>query len=156
MACAKAHAACCPNQGSSYPPDKSKGLEASADNNYPINNLVRPVDVVNVANIAKLANVPAIANLAVDKNSVLPFAQLAVNAFNTCLQKLTLTPDAIQHFPQHNFTTIDQICHVPFKSMDNMLDTITKRNIIPGILEQSAGAWDYCLICAHRCNIDPL
>jgi hypothetical protein len=69
--------------------------------------------------------------MAVDNDPVPPFVHLAVIVFDACLQRLTLTPDAIQHFHQQGFTTTDQMRHVPFKSMDHMLNAITKRNVIP-------------------------
>jgi hypothetical protein len=68
--------------------------------------------------------------MAVDDDPVPPFVNLAVDAFDG-LQQLTLTPDAIQHFHQQGFTTIDQMRHIPFESMDHMLNAITKSNIIP-------------------------
>jgi hypothetical protein len=131
MARAQARAACRPNRREHDPLSESKGSNSSTDNNVPINNLVPPVAVFNAVNVNEPANVPAVVNMAIDE-PLPPFAQLAVDAFDACLQRLTLMPAAIQHFHDQGFVTIDQMRHVPFESTDHILAAITKINVILG------------------------
>jgi hypothetical protein len=110
MASTQARAARRPNQRNPNPPEdesEDECSDTSTDDNVTINNFIPPVAIVNVANVAEPANVPAVVNMAVDDDPVPPFINLAVDAFDACLQRLTLTPGAIQHFHQQGFTTID-------------------------------------------------
>jgi hypothetical protein len=128
MACTQARAILTTSVTQTHLWMRSPKTNALMDHKVPINNLVPQVPPAELD--TDPADVPVV-NIAVDDDPVPPFINLAVDPFDACLQGLTLMPGAIQHFHQQGFTTIDQLRHVPFKSMDHMLDAITKRNVIP-------------------------